>query len=82
MSDDHTALHEALRRHAARPTRTGGPWWVYVVCIGGANLVRQLLLPDDVETWVQVSTFALTVIVVGGAVAAAARLLGHPRPPA
>lgn len=64
----------AVRSRAARPTPLGGPWWAYVLVIGAANLARQLLLPDDVDLWVQVTTFVVTVVVVGAGVAIGARV--------
>lgn len=62
-------LLAAAQRRATRTTPFGGPWWIYALCIGGANIARQLLLPDDVDTWIQVTTFAATVLVVGALVA-------------
>ena len=60
---------DTIRGHAqralARRTPWNAPWWIYVVAIGAANIARQLLLPDDVSTAVQIATFVATVLGVG-----------------
>jgi hypothetical protein len=51
-----------LRAYASRTTPWGAPWWVYAVAIAAANVVRQLVMPDDVSTVQQVGTFVGMVV--------------------
>jgi hypothetical protein len=73
-----TRLKTALRTYANRTTPWGAPWWVYVVTIGAANLLRQMVMPDDVATETQAATFMTMVVgvaaVVTGAYLGLARL--------
>jgi hypothetical protein len=67
-------LTDLGKRYAQRDTPVlGGPWWVYVVAIGTANIARQVFLPD-LSSAVQIATFLVTIVTVGGAVALAFRL--------
>lgn len=63
----------AARARASRPTPLGGPWWAYALAIGLANGARQLLFPD-MATWLQVTTFVLTVTLATAVVALTWRL--------
>jgi hypothetical protein len=57
-------LKAVLRTYTKRTTPWGAPWWVYVVTIGAANVIRQLVMPDDVSTATQIGTFVGMLIVV------------------
>ena len=51
MTDHRTDLRDALRRHAERPTRLGGPWWAGLVF--GAALAVSATLGDLAESLIK-----------------------------
>lgn len=51
-----------MRAYASRTTPWGPPWWIYVVAIAAANVIRQLVMPHDVSTAQQVGTFVAMVV--------------------
>jgi hypothetical protein len=57
-----TRAWTVMRARARRRTPWGAPWWVYAVAIGAANIARQVVMPDDVSTGVQVGTFVALVV--------------------
>ena len=60
---------DLARRWAHREVPLGGPWWAYAVAIGSANVARQLVMPSDVDSWIQISTFIALVVVMSALVA-------------
>jgi hypothetical protein len=68
-----------VRGYLDRRTPWGAPWWIYAVGIGAANVARQLILPDDVSTAVQIVTFALMVVTVGAIVTVGFRAVERAR---
>jgi|SoiMethySBSTD1v2_1073268.scaffolds.fasta_scaffold731562_2 hypothetical protein len=57
-----------MRRYLARRLPWGTPWWAYALALAPANVVRQLAVPDDVATGLDIASFVVMVVVIGGLV--------------
>ena len=59
-----TAFSDVVNQYLNRRLPWGTPWWPYAVALGLANVVRQLVKPDDLSTAADATIFVLMVVAV------------------
>ncbi len=66
MADANTraAFSDVVNQYLNRRLPWGTPWWPYAVALGVANVIRQLVKPDDLSTAADATIFVLMVVAV------------------